>query len=244
MFKGFLKKFTIGNIGLAFAICLIVISASAHLIQHFSATQEGDITIIESSYGSPLLFDGEAMYEDFSVPLNITEMETCNGYGETHTIVNQHPTASYNITFSIDDSWFENESHPWYGFTYGVYTYDMIADWTNLTTINYILVPGRFVNFDFQYFVSCIMDVPETPVHIKIDIDAVEAFNGVDTFQGVLEDVQFMIDDMDDSHILFEDGTYFEFTGIEAGTSGMAGHIGEEIIMTFEGDDFISYEVV
>ena len=75
------------------------------------------------------------------------------------------------------------------------------------------------------------------------EFDTTQPWLFANTHEGTVEDVQWMIDDTDDVHLYFVDGTYFRFVNYDA-YSELHDHIGEEVKIWYEYDMYYHMELL
>lgn len=114
------KKLTLVNGFIVVCVALLVIGAGAKLIGLMNGTQETEVSVDGAVVA--VTFDGQPL-NDLIIPGD--NVGTISA-GETKTFthyINVTGSDNYKIYFDIDDSWFTDTNHDYYGLTYGV-TYE------------------------------------------------------------------------------------------------------------------------
>jgi hypothetical protein len=146
----------------------------------FWGKQEGDIPL----YGyedHPLLFGTVVVphggqYVDvplfsLTIPFQFSNFTAGCNITENHRIVSTDNVNSYNVSFHINNNWFNNPSHPFYGFTYGIEGTG--GFYGNLNNRTVLIPPIGHMEFNFWYKVNPLMlTPPDGYVHPTIWINA------------------------------------------------------------------------
>lgn len=100
-------------------LSLLIIGAlisGAVLINYISGEQSGEIEV--EGIDSLVLFDGMSL-DNLVIPPDLTYIENGQYLEFNHTIQNVN-TVERTIYFSVNDSWFNDTNHTYYGFTMGI----------------------------------------------------------------------------------------------------------------------------
>lgn len=151
----------------------------------FWARQEGNIHVIGIQNESMItLFRlgtiGNLTSNGLVIPISPEMINMSLGQNKSYayTIINYDEQHSYNITFSIDNYWFENETNPFYGFRYGLNssTCGSTTYYPDLNGKTITLLPYqsgycyRTINFCSWFSVDSLMITPPEGTNIPINI--------------------------------------------------------------------------
>lgn len=147
-------------------VCLMLmlsLGVSAVLLDFLTAKQDGYININGQPY---LLFDGMIM-NNLVIPLNITSMDAGDYIQQSHEIYNPG-NQTFNVSATINNSWFDNSFHIYYGFTYGVKVRAGGGSWVELTQNSHTILYGnQSREFRFWYNVDENMITPMITSYVE-----------------------------------------------------------------------------
>lgn len=140
---------------------LLSLTVSAVLLDFLAAKQDGYINI-NGHYC--LSFDEQPM-NNLVIPLDITNMSAGDYINQSH-IIDNPGNKTFNVTFQINNSWFDSPTHDYYGFTYGI-TGQYGFNYTNSYNI---VIPNETFEFYFWYNVDELMITPNYPLSWANDV--------------------------------------------------------------------------